>query len=156
MPVERAREHQAQDLDRRLRMPAPAGGFEHAARAIRQIRVVGAPDGFGREMRMDVDRNIELDGRRQQRIVAGMIEEAALGGAVDERAEETQFPDRANQLGRHRVRALHRQHGKTREPFGVTRDRGRQMVVHLARDRDAVRTGHEVGARDRYSRAPAW
>ncbi len=60
---------------------------------------------------------------------------------------ETQFPDRANELGGHRVGALHRQHGKTREPFGVTRNRGRQMVVHLARDRDALGAGHEVRAR---------
>ncbi len=125
--------------------PQP-GPLEHAARAIRQIGVVGLPDGLGREMRMDVDGNIELHRARQQRLVAGMVEKAAVGGAVDERTEEAQFPDRANEFARCRIRRLHRQHGKAREPRRMARHGRRQMVVHLARNRDAVRTGHEVGA----------
>ena len=36
MLVERAGEHHAQDVDRDLRMPAPAGGREHAVGAFRQ------------------------------------------------------------------------------------------------------------------------
>ena len=146
MPVERTRQDQAQDLNGGLRMPAPAGHLQHAARTIRQIGVVGVPDGLGRQMRMDVDRNIELHRARQQRLIAGMVEKAALGGAVDERAEEAQLPDRANEFARCRIRRLHRQHGKAREPRRMARHGRRQMVVHLARDRDAVRTGHEIGA----------
>ena len=75
-----------------------------------------------------------------------MIEEAALGGAVDERADETQLLDRANELGSGGIRALHRQHGKARKPLGMTRNGRRQMIVHLARNRDALGAGHEVRA----------
>jgi hypothetical protein len=37
---------------------------------------------------MDIDRYVELHGRRQQTIIARVIEEAALGRAVDERTDK--------------------------------------------------------------------
>ena len=75
-----------------------------------------------------------------------MVEEAALGGAVDERADETEVLHAPLELRRAGVRALHRQHGEAREALGMLGDRGGQMVVHLARHGDAVGAGHEIGA----------
>ena len=88
MLVERAGEHHAEQMDRGLRMPAPAGGLEHALRAFGRSGVVGLPHGSGRQVRMDVDRHVEFDGRGEQSVIARMIEETALGGAVDQRAEK--------------------------------------------------------------------
>jgi len=48
---------------------------------------------------MNVDRNVELDRGCEQTVVARMIEEAALRGAVDERTRKAQVLDRARELG---------------------------------------------------------
>src|ERR1700721_2880210 len=103
-----------------------------------------APDSTRRRIWMDVDRNIQFHRGCEQRLTAWVIEEAAFGGAVDQRAEEAQFPDRANELGRCGIRRLHRQHGKAREPPRMARNGRREMIVHLARNRDALWPGHEV------------
>ena len=71
--------------------PQPAG-LEHAACARRQIGEVGLPHGLRREVRVDVDRHVEVHRRRQQAVIARVIEKAALGRAVDERTDEAQAP----------------------------------------------------------------
>ena len=139
-------EHQAQQMDGGLRMPAPARRFQHTARARLQVGVVGLPHGLGRQVRMDVDRHVEIDGRRQQAVVARMIEEAAFGRAVDERADEAQLLHRAPKLARDSIGALHGQHGEARKARRVPGNRGCQVVVHLAGKRHAVRARHEIGA----------
>ena len=96
---------------------------------------------------MDVDRHVEFHGRGQQTVIARVIEEAALRRAVDERTDETQLLHRARQLGSAGVGALHRQRGKAREAIGMAGDGRRQVVVHLARNGDALGTRHEIGAR---------
>ena len=48
---------------------------------------------------MDIDGHVQLHGRRQQTIVARVIEEAAFGRAVDERTDETKVPNCTNELG---------------------------------------------------------
>src|SRR5256885_2056625 len=77
---------------------------------------------------------------------ARLIEEAAVGCAVDQRAEEAQVLHAARKLNGAGVRALHRQHGKAREALRKFDDRRRQIIFHLARQRDAVGAGHEIGA----------
>ena len=74
-------------------------------------------------MRMDVDRHVEFDRRGQQAVIARVIEEAALGRAVDQGAEEFELLDGAHQLGGAGVRACHRQHGEAGKPVGMPRDR---------------------------------
>ena len=54
---------------------------------------------LGRQMRMKVDRHVEFDCCRQQAVIARMIEEAALGGAVDQRADEAQLLHGAFEFG---------------------------------------------------------
>ena len=76
-----------------------------------------------------------------------MIEKAALGDPIDECADEAKVLHRSHQLRSAGVGALHRQHGKAREAGRIAGDGRRQMVVHLARDGDAVRARHEVGTR---------
>src|SRR5437016_8572896 len=93
-------------------MPAPSGAFEHAAGARCKISKIGLPNGFGRKVRMDIDRYVELRGRRQQTIIARVIKEAALGRAVDERTDKTKVPNRTNELGNRGIRALHWQYGE--------------------------------------------
>ena len=82
---------------------------------------------------MDIDGNVQLHSRRQQTIVARVIEEAAFGRAVDERTDETKVPNCTNEPGNCGIRAPHWQHSKSRETFGVTGDSCRQMVVHRPR-----------------------
>src|SRR6266852_9421181 len=127
-------------------MPAPSGAFEHAAGARWKISKIGLPNGFGRKVRMDIDRYVELHGRRQQTIIARVIEEAALGRAVDERTDKTKVPNRTNELDNRGIRALHWQYGEPRKTFGVTVDGCRQMVVHRPRNPDTIGAGHEIGA----------
>ena len=95
---------------------------------------------------MDIDRYVELLGRRQQAVIAWVIEEAALGRAVDERTDKTKLPDRTNELVNRGIRALHWQYGETGKTFGVTGDSRRQMVVHRPRNPDTIGAGHEIGA----------
>ena len=63
---------------------------------------------------MDVDRHVELHGRREETIIARVIEEAALGRAVDERTHEAQVLHGAHELVSASVGALHRQRGEAR------------------------------------------
>ena len=142
-----AGQHHAQDVDSRLRMPAPAGLFEHAGSTRRQIGVVGQPNRLRCDVRVDVDRHVEVHRRCQQAVIARVIEKAALGDPIDECTDEAKLLHRPYQLGNAGVGALHRQHGKAREPARIAGDGHRQMVVHLSRDGDAVRARHEVGTR---------
>ena len=59
-------------------------------------------------MRVYIDRHVKLDRRREQTIVARVIEETALRRAIDHGADEAEFLDRAHKLGGRRIRALHR------------------------------------------------
>ncbi len=146
MPVERPCQHHAQQVDCRLRMPAPAALLDHAGRARRQIIVIGLPHGLGCQVRVDVDRHIEIYGGRQQAIVARVVEKAPFRRAVHERADKAQLLHRAHQLSSAGVGALHRQHREAREAIRMAGDGRCQMVVHLARDGDALGARHEVRA----------
>ncbi len=146
MAVERAGEHHAEHVDSGFRMPAPAGCLEHAARARLQIGVIGLPHCLRRKVRVDVDRHVEVHGRREQAFIARVIEEAAFGRAVDERADEAQLLHGAHELAGGGIRALHRQDGEPGEAIWMAGNGGRQMVVHLAGDGDAFVAGHEIGA----------
>ena len=79
MLVERPGHHHAKDVDRHLRMPAPARGGQHAVGALRQTGVVGLADVRRRHVGVDVDRHVELDRRREQAVIARVVEEAAFG-----------------------------------------------------------------------------
>ena len=57
---------------------------------------------------------VELHGRREETIIARVIEEAALGRAVDERTHEAQVLHSAHELVSAIVGALHRQRGEAR------------------------------------------
>jgi hypothetical protein len=51
---------------------------------------------------------------------------------------EKTLRNRSNELGDSGVRTLHWQYGETRKTFGMTGNRRRQMVVHLARNPDTL------------------
>ena len=124
-------------------------------RPARQIGVIGLPHRLGRQVRMDVDRHVELDRRREQAVVARVIEEAALGRAVDQRAEEAQVLDaraRARRRRRpgsasaaRRSRRSGRDGGRRPPPDGRSSRAPWRRRRRRARDR----------GRDRCSRAPA-
>src|SRR5215831_14327018 len=120
MAVERSSDHQAKDVDRRLRMPAPPGALKYACGACRQIGEIGLSHGLGRQVRMDIDRHVEVDSRSQDTVIAWVVEEVAIGRAVDERTAEAELLHGAGKLGGGRVRLLHRQRGETRETIGTT------------------------------------
>jgi hypothetical protein len=61
---------------------------------------------------MDVDRHVKLHGRCEETVIARVIEEAALGRAIDQRTHEALHG--AHELARASVRALHRQRGEAR------------------------------------------
>jgi len=63
---------------------------------------------------MDVDRHVELHGRREETIIARVIEEATLGRAVDERTHQAQVLHSAHELISASVGAMHRQRGEAR------------------------------------------
>ncbi len=96
---------------------------------------------------MNVDRHVELDRRGKQPVIARIVEEAAVGRAVDHGADKAEFLHGALQFGRNDVRTLHRKVGKAGKAVRMTGDRLCQMVVDVARHRHAVRAGDEVGAR---------
>src|SRR5437667_331355 len=95
---------------------------------------------------MDIDRHVELRGRREQAVIARMIEEAALGRAVDHRAHEAQVLHGARELGRGSVGTLQRQRGEAREAIGMPRNGMGEVIVHLVGQGDAVGPGHEIRA----------
>ena len=146
MLVERAGDDHAQQMHGGLRMPAPAGGFQYARGAFGQAGEVGEAHRLRRDVRMNVDRNVELDRGGEQLVVARIVEEAAFGRAVDHGAEKAELLDRAAQLDGDGVRVLHRQIGEAGKAVRMAGDRLCQVVVGLARHRHAVGAGHEVGA----------
>jgi hypothetical protein len=75
-----------------------------------------------------------------------MIQEPPVRCSVDQRAQEMQLFDRAYQLGSASLRAAGRQRGETGKTVGLAGDGCCQIIVHLARQGDAVSTRHEIGA----------
>src|SRR5829696_7002415 len=124
-------------------MPQPAGDE------------IGLPYGFGCKVRMNINRDVELDGRRQETLIARVVKEAAFGRAVDKSADEAQILYRANKLPNGGIRALHRQPGRSPQS-GRESDRWRLPDDHSSRGRSRPPPDQ---ARDRgpdhYSRAPA-
>ena len=128
--------------------------LEHARRTRLQIGVIGLPHGLGWKVWMDVDRHVELHGRREETIIARVIEEAALGRAVDERTHEVQVLHAAHELVSASVGACIGSAAKpakrsgwraTASPGGRSSRGPWQHRLGQARDR----------GRDRCSRAPA-
>src|SRR5262249_62354689 len=99
----------------------------------------------------DVGENKEgytrVDGGSARGLVAGRTGEAALGGAVDQPADEADFFARALELDTRRIGSLHWQAGKAGEPIRVARHRRGEMIIEFARQRDAVGAGKEVRTR---------
>jgi hypothetical protein len=145
MAVEGPRQHQAQHVDRGFLVPAPTGCFEHPGGAVRQVAVIGLPHRLGRQVRMDVNRHVEVFGGRQQPVIARVVEEQAGGGAIDEGAEEAEFPHTAGEFGRARVRRRHRQRSEAGEAIGTAPDGSCEVIVEGAAQIDTLAAGDEGG-----------
>jgi hypothetical protein len=76
-----------------------------------------------------------------------MIEEAAFGGAVDHGADETELFHGALEFDGGCIGTLQRQRSEAGKAVGVARDRGGQMIVELARERDAIGAGQQIRTR---------
>ena len=94
---------------------------------------------------MNIDRHVELHGCREEAVIARMIEEAAFGHAVDQRADETQFLHSPPELDRRGVGRRQRQIGEAGKAVGMTCDLLRQVIVRFTRQRDTVGPGKEIG-----------
>src|SRR6516162_11521606 len=68
--VERSGDHHAKKMHRSFRVPAPTGGFKDAGCALGQTGEIGLAHELRRNMRMDLDRHIELDRGREQAVIA--------------------------------------------------------------------------------------
>ena len=86
--VEHAAEHDADDVDRGLDVPAPAGRGEHVGHRRRKTAIGDVDDALRRRRRMQIDRRIELLGAFQDRPEELVVEIAAAVMAVDDRADE--------------------------------------------------------------------
>ena len=75
-----------------------------------------------------------------------MIEEAAFGGAVDHGTDHLEILHRALQLSGAGIGACHRQRGEAGEALRMLGDGFREIIIHALGERDAIRTGCEVGA----------
>ena len=125
--------------------PQPAA-LQHGAGIGGEVAEVGLAHGLGRQVRVEVDGHVERLRRRQDRLEPGVVEEAVLGGAVDERAVEAQLPHAPGHLLGGGVGLAHGQVRKAGEAVGMARDRLGQGVVGLAGQRHALRAVDEVGA----------
>src|SRR6516225_12046095 len=111
-------------MHRGFRMPAPAGGLEHAVGAVGQVRKVSLSHRFRRNVRMNVDRYVKLDRGGKQTVEARVIEKAALGGAIDHAADETELLHGALEFGGGCVGTLQRQRSEAGKSVRAPRDRG--------------------------------
>ncbi len=90
-------------------------------------------------------RGVQIDGRakrlraREQRLVGGIIEVAALTVAVDQCADKAQFGYRTLQFGRRGVGILRRQCGEAAEPVRVRAHRFGQVIVGSPGEVDGAR-----------------
>ena len=91
MLVQRAGEHEAQQVNGHLGVPAPARSSDDARRAGLEAGVVRLLHRRRRHIRVDVDRDIEFDCGGEQRVVARMVEKAAFRRAVDQAAEKAEL-----------------------------------------------------------------
>src|ERR671912_326776 len=119
MPVERPRQHQAKHMDRGLRMPAPGCTFKYATCTRLQIGVIGLPHWLRRKMRMDIDRPVEFYRRSEQSVIARVIQETALGCAIDEGTNKVEVLYRAREFPRAGIGTLHLQRSEAREAIGM-------------------------------------
>ena len=147
MLVERAGDRHAQQMHRGFRMPAPAGGLEHAVGAVRQARKVSFSHRLRWNVRMNVDRHVKFDRGGKEAIKARVIEEAAFGRSVDHGADETELFHGTLEFDGGGVGTLHRQRGETGKAVRAARDRGGQMIVELARERHAIGAGKQIRTR---------
>ncbi len=95
---------------------------------------------------MQIDRHVELFGARQDRLEARIVEKAAFGQSVDQRAAEAEIAHRAFELVGGGLRTSHRQVREAGEPIGMGGDRLGEHVVDVARKRDAFLAVEQVGA----------
>ena len=133
MGVEQARAHQPERMD---------GGFlaERPARPHQPGMAVVDPGIAGQRVaRMEGEGYAEIGTDRPERpvlrqvVIEQVIAALDLGESVGQRADETEFPDAARQLGGRKLRVLQ---GQGREPAEAVRSAGdlfRQIVVGPAR-----------------------
>jgi hypothetical protein len=129
-----------------VRQLAPRGRAEDPSRLDR-VRVPGRVGEPGR-------RHAELvvgrrDGVHHQREDVVAVDDLGLRGIfyqLVERSVPTDGEVAAHELGDSGVRTLHWQYGETRKTLGMTGNRRRQMLVHLARNPDTFGAGHKVRA----------
>ena len=95
---------------------------------------------------MEVDRQVERLGPRQDRLERRVVEEAPVGGAVHQHAVEAEVLDRALQFVRRRLGGEQRQMGEAAVAGRVAGAGLGQRVVVGAREVDARLARHEVGA----------
>ena len=96
---------------------------------------------------MEVDRQVERLGARQDRLERRVIQEAPVGGAVHQRAVKAEILDRALQFVRRCIGGEHRQVRKAAVAVRVARAGLGQCVIVGARQVDARLARHQVGAR---------
>src|SRR6476646_7134612 len=88
MSVEHPAEDHAYQMDSGLDVPAPTGGREHAAHGRRKAAVKRVDDRLRWNRRMQIDRDIECLGALEDRREKLVVQIAAEGVAIDERAFE--------------------------------------------------------------------
>ena len=146
MPIQRAGQGQAQHVDRGVVVPAPGGQRQGEAEIAGQVVVIGVAHRFGGDAGVQVDRQVEASGRRQDRIEARIVEEAAVGRAVHQHAVEAELRDGAVQFIGGGLGCQQRQMGEAAQPGRVACAALGQRVVVGAGEVDAGLAGHQVGA----------
>ena len=95
---------------------------------------------------MEIDRHVERLGARQDRLECGVVEEAPVGRAVHQHADEAQLLDRALEFVRCRLGGEQRQMREAAVAVGMAGAGLGQRVVVGARKVDARLARHKVGA----------
>ncbi len=139
--VEHAGQHHAHALRRGLHGEAPGRAHDHRP-VLHVVLVIGLDHRRMRHGRMQIQRHVQRRGALADRPEALVVEEHAVGRAVDQRALEAELRHRALQFIGRGLRIGRRDGGEGGEPVGMRAHRLGQAIVGDARQRHRGRGIH--------------
>ena len=132
--IEEAGDDESEQMQGSLGVPAPAGDRQQVAEVAGQAAEVGLPHSLGRWRGMEIDRHIQRNGRLEDGGEAWIIEEEAVGGAVEHGALEAMLRDTAGELCCCLDRLLQAERGEAGETSRIGAKGGGELVVDVVRE----------------------
>src|SRR5579884_17027 len=112
-------QHHTQDVNGRFRVPSPAWAGEKKAGWARQAGKITVAHRFRRNIRMQINRDIQSFSARQNGTKKWIIQKTIVSETIDERSAKSKFADTTLKFVRGRLRRGHWKMGKTCKSSGI-------------------------------------